>query len=165
MSPVDTALASQADVQRLAEVLVDCVEGGASVGFLAGVTVDEATAFWRGALPGATTLVARLDGIVVGCVQLRPAPLPNSPHRAEVAKLLVHRGARGRGVASALMVRLEQEALTQGRWLLVLDTETGSAAQGLYEASGWQVLGVVEDHAMRPEGRLAPTTFLVKRLR
>lgn len=77
----------------------------------------------------------------------------------------MHRSARGQGVASALMARLEQEALAQGRWLLLLDTETGSAAQSLYERLGCQVVGVVEYHAVRPDGRLAPTTFLSKRLR
>jgi GNAT superfamily N-acetyltransferase len=165
--PVQIDPAGERDVSELAEVLVDCVEGGASVGFLAGVDLAAAQAFWRAALPGASTWVARLEpgGPVVGVVQLQPAKLPNGAHRADVAKLLVHRSARGRGVASVLMARLEQEALAQGRWLLLLDTETGSPAQALYERSGWQVVGVVEDHAVQPGGALAPTTFLVKRLR
>jgi GNAT superfamily N-acetyltransferase len=105
-----------------------------------------------------------VEGRVVGCVQLLPAKLPNGAHRAEVAKLLVHRSARGRGVATALMAHLEREALAQGRWLLQLDTETGSAAEDLYLRRGWQRLGVLPDHAVRPEGVLAPTTFLWKRL-
>ena len=150
------------DVEALAALLVDAVDGGASVGFLAGVTLAEAAGFWRTALAH-RTWVARLESLV-GCVQLVPAKLPNGAHRAEVAKLLVHRSARGRGVATALMAHLEQEALAQGRWLLQLDTETGSAAEGLYLRLGWQRLGVLPDHAVRPEGGLAPTTFLYKRL-
>jgi GNAT superfamily N-acetyltransferase len=114
-----------------------------------------------------STWLARLEprGPAVGVVQLHPAKLPNGAHRADVAKLLVRRSARGRGVATALMQHLEREALAQGRWLLLLDTETGSAAQALYERSGWRVVGVVQDHAVQPGGQLAPTTFLVKRLR
>lgn len=159
--------ATDADVPGLAAVLLDCVAGGASVGFLAGLSDEDAEGFWRRALPGATTWVARLDspGPVVGVVQLYPATLPNGTHRADVAKLLVHRSVRGRGVATALMSRLEREAFQRGRWLLLLDTESGSPAQRLYERSGWQVVGVVQDHAVRPDGRLAPTTFLSKRLR
>ncbi len=156
-------------VDALATLLVDCVEGGASVGFLSGVTHGEAAAFWRRSLEadGTSTWVARLqpDGTVVGSVQLLPAKLPNGAHRGEVAKLLVHRSARGRGVGTALMRHVEQEALERGRWLLLLDTETGSPAQQLYERCGWQVVGVLEDHAVRPHGGLAATTFLAKRLR
>lgn len=164
---MDIRPATEDDVPDLAAVLVDAVGGGASVGFLADLTLSEAAAFWRRALPGVHTWVARLQegGPVVGVVQLHPAKLPNGAHRADVAKLLVHRAARGRGVASELMVRLEQEALAQGRWLLLLDTQTGSPAQAFYEKAAWQLVGVVDDHAVTPEGQLAPTTFLVKRLR
>jgi GNAT superfamily N-acetyltransferase len=151
------------DVPALARLLLDAVDDGASVGFLADVTADQAEQFWRAALSHATW-VARVEGHVVGCVQLLPAKLPNGAHRAEVAKLLVHRTSRGRGVATGLMAHLEREALAQGRWLLQLDTETGSAAEDLYARLGWQRLGVLPDHAVRPEGRLAPTTFLWKRL-
>ena len=158
--------ASEADLPELAALLVDCVAGGASVGFLAGLDLPAAEEFWRRSLPGASSWVARLQpgGTVVGVVQLKPATLPNGAHRAEVAKLLVHRSARGHGVASTLMGHLEVEALAQGRWLLLLDTQTGSDAEGLYERAGWQQVGVVPDHAVQPDGRLAPTTFLVKRL-
>lgn len=155
--------ASAGDVGDLAALLVDAVEGGASVGFLAGVALEEAAAFWRSSLAH-RTWVARVDGRLAGCVQLVPATLPNGAHRAEVAKLLVHRAFRGQGVATALMAHVEQEALAQGRWLLMLDTETGSPAERLYLRLGWQRLGVVQDHAVQPGGSLAPTTFLVKRL-
>ncbi len=101
---------------------------------------------------------------VVGVVQLHPAKLPNGQHRAEIAKLIVHRSARHRGVATQLMRTAEQAASSQGRWLLQLDTKTGSPAEQLYVRSGWQVLGVIPEHAVRPDGVLAPTTFLFKRL-
>ena len=156
--------AAAGDVEELAALLVDAVDGGASVGFLAGVTVAETAAFWRSALVH-PTWVARQEGRLVGCVQLVPARLPNGAHRADVAKLLVHRSARGQGVATALMAHLEREALAQGRWLLQLDTETGSPAEALYLRLGWQRLGVLHDHAVRPEGGLAPTTFLYRRLK
>jgi GNAT superfamily N-acetyltransferase len=164
MSAVRIAPAVPEDVDELAALLVDAVEGGASVGFLAGVTTAEAAAFWRAA-PEAQTWVARVDERLVGCVQLHPARLPNGAHRADVAKLLVHRSARGRGVATALMAHAEREALVQGRWLLQLDTETGSPAHRLYRRLGWQELGTLPDHAVRPEGGLAPTTFLYRRLK
>jgi len=159
-------LATENDVQDLAALLVDAVEAGACVGILAGVTLDEAASFWRSALVGAQTWVARLDvdGPAVGVVQLHPAKLPSGAHRADVAKLLVHRSARGGGLAKALMGRIEQEAIAEGRWLLLLDTETGSVSESLYTGLGWQVIGVVHDHAVRPGGGLAPTTFLFKRL-
>lgn len=155
--------ASTDDVADLAALLLDAVEGGASVGFLTGVALEEAAAFWRSALTH-RTWVARVDGRVVGCVQLLPAKLPNGAHRAEVVKLLVLRSYRGRGIAGSLMTHVETEAVAAGRWLLQLDTETGSPAEALYVRLGWQRLGVLPDHAVRPEGGLAPTTFLWKRL-
>lgn len=163
MAGVHIEPASTDDVADLAALLLDAVAGGASVGFLAGVALADAESFWRSALAH-RTWVARVDGRVVGCVQLLPAKLPNGAHRAEVAKLLVHRSFRGRGIAGSLMAHLEAEALAAGRWLLQLDTETGSAAEALYVRLGWQRLGVLPDHAVQPEGGLAPTTFLWKRL-
>jgi GNAT superfamily N-acetyltransferase len=152
----------------LAEVLLDCVDDGASVGFLSGFSLAGATRWWLDALAPERTLtwVARCRPWpdVVGVVQLKMAAYPNGSHRADVVKLLVHRRARGRGVASALMSALEAEAVRRGRWLLLLDTETDSLAEGLYEAWGWQRVGVVEDHAAAPDGTLRPTTFFAKRL-
>lgn len=162
--PLEIALAQPADAADLAAVLVDCLRGGASVGFLAGVSLADARAFRDAALPVGTTLVARLDGAVVGVVRLQPAPLPDAVHRAEVAKLLVHRSARRRGVAVGLLVQLEDEARAQGRWLLVLDTVTSSPAERLYAGLGWERVGVVEDYAALPDGTLAPTTYFAKRL-
>ena len=152
----------------LADLLVDVVDGGASVGFLAPLPVADAERWWQGAVraPGVLTLVGR-DGQdrAAGVVQLRLVGNPNGLHRAEVAKLLVHRSARSQGLASALLERIEREALARGRWLLILDTETGSPAQHLYERRGWARAGVVEDYALDPSGRLHPTTFMTKVLR
>lgn len=136
------------------------------MGFLAGVMVNEAEAFWRESMRGADTWVARWtkSDEVVGVVQLHPANLPNGQHRAEIAKLIVHRSARQKGVATALMLTAEQAASSQGRWLLQLDTETGSPAERLYAGSGWRVLGVMPEHAVRPDGVLSSTTFLFKQL-
>ncbi|GAA1823106.1 GNAT family N-acetyltransferase [Planosporangium flavigriseum] len=151
----------------LADVLVDCVSGGASVGFLAGLTQDEARAWWRGALqdPNSLTWVARDEsGRIIGTVRLLLATQPNGAHRAEVAKLLVHRDSRGRGCAWALLSTLEETARKLGRTVLVLDTQTGSPAERRYERMGWQRVGVIEDYAATPDGRLEPTTLMSKRL-
>lgn len=152
---------------ELGELLVDAVDGGASVGFLAALDPATAAAWWHAALrtPDTLTWVARdSDGTAVGVVQLGLVTLPNGSHRGDVHKLLVHRQARGHGIASRLMEVLEAAATEHGRWLLMLDTETGSPAEGFYERRGWQRLGVLDDHARCPDGRLAPTTFFTKRL-
>jgi GNAT superfamily N-acetyltransferase len=152
----------------LAEVLTDCVAGGASVSFMADLTVADAEAFWRGqaeAGDGRAILAAEDAAGIFGVVQLVPAWPPNQPHRADVAKLLVHRRGRGRGAAKALMVALEDEARAMGRWLLVLDTVTGGAAEQLYAGLGWTRAGVVEDFALMPDGALCATTFFFRRLR
>jgi len=158
--------ATPRDLEDLADLLVDAVQGGACLGFLAGLTVSDALTFWTSEIEGAKTLVARLrpEDRAVAVVQLHAPKLSNGRHRAEVAKLLVHRSARRGGVAKALMVEVERQAALAGRWLLQLDTETGSAAETLYRRLGWQVVGVIPDHAVRPNGDLVPTTFLFKRL-
>jgi len=147
---------------------VDCVAGGASVGFLDPLDPAEAQAWWRRTLadPQTMTWVGRdvQTGRIVGTVRLILAGLPNAPHRAEVSKLLVHRSQRGRGAGSALMSTVEEAARRLGRTTLILDTQTGSLAEGLYERRGWERVGVVEDHALTPDGKLAPTTIFTKRL-
>lgn len=151
----------------LAKVMVDCVDDGASVGFLAPLDMAEAAAWWSQAVqaPGARTWVARSDDDVIhGCVQLKPAHFPNGRHRGDVAKLLVHRRARGRALGQALMEVLEAGARDQGLTLLVLDTTTGSFAESLYPHWGWTRIGVIEDFAALPDGRLAPTTRFAKHL-
>jgi acetyltransferase len=170
-SPVHIELVDRADTAavetELAAILVDAVDGGASVGFLAPLDPVDAEQWWHDALQPTTTLTwVALDdgGQAVGVVQLRLVSYSNGDHRADVAKLLVHRRARGHGIAHALMARLEAEASARGRWLLMLDTQTDSPAEGLYERLGWQRYGRLEDHARTPDGTLEPTTFMMKRL-
>lgn len=153
----------------LCDVLVDCVNSGASVGFMQPYGTDDALPYWRGVADGvesgATLLfVAALDGRVVGTVQVGAAQMPNQPHRGDLKKLLVHRSARGQGLARLLMEAAEREAARIGKTLLVLDTATGSDAEAIYPRLGWQRVGVVPDYAMWPEGGLCDTTIFFKRI-
>lgn len=150
----------------LADVLVDSVAGGACVGFLDPLSHEHARAWWHDALrePNSKTWIAHHDGWIVGTVRLLLATAPNGRHRAEVTKLLVHSAVRGRGYARALMEAVEDGARRLGRKLLVLDAQSGSLAEQLYEKWGWRPVGVVEDYALTPDGRLASTTFMTKRL-
>ena len=159
-----------AHVPALAEILADAVAGGASVGFVWPFTLADARAWWGTfeseiAAGRIVLLGAFRDNALVGTVQLRLAAYPNARHRAEVAKLLVHRRARGLGVARALMARIEDEGRALGRTLLLLDTQTGSDAERLYRALGYQCTGVVPGHAALPDGRLMPTTFFWREIR
>ncbi|NIH81579.1 GNAT family N-acetyltransferase [Amycolatopsis viridis] len=156
-----------AAVPALGEVLADCTNGGASVGFLAPLGTAESTAWWAelagDVAEGRVLVWAAWDGPrLVGTVQLRPARLPNAPHRAELAKLLVHRDARGRGLGRALLAEAERAARAAGITLLVLDTETGSPAERLYRSAGWTEAGTVPGYAADPGGTLKPTTFFYK---
>jgi len=151
----------------LAAVLADCVSGGASVSFMADMTLAEAEAFWRdetAADDGRAILVAEDDAGVFGVVQVIPVSIPNQPHRVDVSKLLVHRRGRRRGAAEALMAAAEDAAREMGRWLLVLDTVTGSPADFLYEKRGWTRAGVIPDYALYPDGALCDATFFYKAL-
>lgn len=153
----------------LAELLVDAVASGASVGFVAPFRSRDAAGWWRSLaadIQGGTIilLVARERDRVVGTVQLRLAALPNARHRAEVAKLLVHRDARRRGVARRLLTALDDAARREGRTLLVLDTISGSEADRLYRSLGWTEVGSVPRYAAMPDGSLAPTTFFYREL-
>jgi GNAT superfamily N-acetyltransferase len=107
-------------------------------------------------------LGAFMDGELIGTAQLVVAVPPNQPHRADVARVLVHRAARRRGIAQLLMGRLEQEARTEGKTLLVLDAVTGGDAARLYERLGWNTVGVIPDYALYPDGRLCDTTVFWK---
>lgn len=153
----------------LAEVLSDCVEGGASVGFMQPYPPQAALTYWRGvadAVAAGETLlmVAEDEGRIVGTVQVGVAQMPNQPHRGDLKKLLVHRAARGKGVARQLMQAVEQEAALRGKTLLVLDTATGSEAEAIYPRLGWERVGVIPDYAMWPEGGLCATTLFYKRI-
>jgi GNAT superfamily N-acetyltransferase len=155
----------------LAALLVDAVEGGASVNFLAGATHDEAAGWWaeRSAAVRdgtATVFVARDDADrIIGSTLLERSRNPNSPHRAEVGKVIVHRSARRQGIATALMRAAEERARTEGRWMLILDTVTGSPAASLYESLGWQTVGTIPGYALNTDGIPEAATYYYKDLR
>jgi GNAT superfamily N-acetyltransferase len=162
------ANAAKAAVGELADVLADCVNGGASVNFMLPYGPQDAAAFFEKTVAsvarGETVLLAaKLDGRIVGTVQLGLDTPPNQPHRAEVKKLLVHRSARGKGVGAALMARIEQIAKEKGRTLLILDTAS-DAAERLYTRGGWQRLGSIPDYAMWPAGGFCDTVIFWKKL-
>jgi GNAT superfamily N-acetyltransferase len=167
-------LGAREAVERIAElsaVLMDCVEGGASVSFIAPLTRPRADEFWRRVAEGVAAsdrllLVAEepWSGEIVGTVQVVFAGPENQPHRGDVAKMLVRRSARRQGLGARLMGAAEEAALAAGKSLLVLDTVTGGDAERLYERLGWTRVGVVPDYALRPDGRLCDTTFFYKRL-
>ena len=155
-------------VTSLAELLVDSVDDGASVGFVWPFEADDAAAWWKAVFSdvrrGVVVLfAARAPERIVGTVQLRLAQYPNGRHRAEVAKLLVHTGARRQGIARALMAAVEEEARRLGRSLLVPDTAT-DAAERLYASLGYSTVGVVPGYAADPDGTLRATTIMWRRL-
>jgi GNAT superfamily N-acetyltransferase len=153
-------------IDQLADVLLDCVEGGASVSFMLPMARETALSFWRKVADGVargerTLLVAEDEEGIVGTVQLITDMPENQPHRADVAKLLVHRRARGAGIGRRLMEAVEEAAREEGRRVLVLDTAS-STAERLYERLGWQRVGVVPDYALMPDGAMCATTFYYK---
>ncbi|GGC60667.1 GNAT family N-acetyltransferase [Undibacterium terreum] len=159
-----------ADKEALIDVLIDCVEGGASVSFMNPLPRAKADAFWQNVAKGVeakerSLLVAR-DGAgrVVGTVQLVLSQPDNQPHRADVSKLLVHRSARQHGLGAALMQAAEECAKAAGKTVLVLDTATGGGAESLYERLGWIQCGRIPDYALWPDGGLCATTIFSKRL-
>jgi GNAT superfamily N-acetyltransferase len=157
---------ARARIGELAEVLLDCVEGGASVSFMLPMARETALGFWRkvadGVARGERTLLVAEDGEgIAGTVQLITDMPENQPHRADVAKLLVHRRARGAGIGRRLMEAVEDAARGQGRRVLVLDTASDTAER-LYERLGWQRVGVVPDYALLPDGALCQTVFYYK---
>jgi GNAT superfamily N-acetyltransferase len=158
-------------VEGLADVLLDVVEGGASVGFMNPLTRARALAFWEKALASAEReerilLVAEdvESGMIIGTVQVIWAMPENQPHRADVAKMQVRRNARRCGVGAALMQAAEDEARKAGKTLLVLDTVTGSDAERLYTSLGWQRCGVIPNYALWPDGGLCSTTVFYRQL-
>ncbi len=163
VEPADAA----AVLPALADILIDCVEGGASVSFMWPLPRDKALAFWRGVLESAArgeriVLVAReRDGAIAGTVQVILAQPENQPHRADVAKMLVHRRARQQGLGEALMRAAEREALQAGKTLLVLDTAS-DAAERLYRRAGWVECGRIPGYALLPDGRPCATTYFYK---
>ena len=158
----------EAAIVELAEVLADCVNGGASVNFMLPYETADAVLFFHKVVAAMqrgeiVLLAAKLGGRIVGTVQLGLDTPPNQPHRGEVKKLLVHRAARNRGVGAALMQCIEDIAKQHGRTLLVLDTASDSAER-LYERGGWQRLGTIPDYAMWPQGGLCDTIIFWKKI-
>lgn len=158
-------------IEGLADVLQDCVDSGASVGFMAPLSRDKALDFWQRAMDSAArgeriVLIAEDDddGAILGTVQLILAMPDNQPHRADIAKMQVHRRARRRGVGEALMRAAESAAREAGKTLLVLDTVTGSDAERLYTRLGWQRCGVIPGYALFPRGGLCSTTVFYREL-
>jgi GNAT superfamily N-acetyltransferase len=156
------------DLDDLARLLVDAVESGAGVSFMRPLTVDAARDWWAQTLESADRraafLVARDDRGITGTVQLHPAWAPNQPHRADVAKLMVHRRARRRGIGRALVDAVEVHARAAGFTLLTLDTVRGEGAEALYAAAGWQRVGVIPGYALSPDGVLCDTVVFYKQL-
>lgn len=164
-----SAAEARAAIPALAQVLVDCVEGGASVHFMRPFTQAEAEAFFakvadqveRGE---AVLFVARVGGRILGTVQLGLDTPPNQQHRAEIKKMLVHRDARRLGLGAALLTAAEQAAPRFGRTLLVLDTVLGAEGERLYTRGGWNRAGVIPDYALLPDGGLCSTVYFWKRV-
>jgi GNAT superfamily N-acetyltransferase len=161
---------SSAQQQELAALLIDCVEGGASVSFMLPLTPERAQAFWQRVAAGVhngerALLVAEdVQGAIVGTVQLVLDLPENQPHRADVAKMLVHRRARRQGLAERLMRAAEDTARECGKTMLVLDTVTGGDAERLYARLGWQRVGSIPDYALWPQGGLCATTYFYRRV-
>jgi GNAT superfamily N-acetyltransferase len=160
----------RAALDDLAALLVDAVDGGAGVNFMAGVTIDQTREWWEARIEGVESgmvvpIVARDGDRIVGSTVLLYAWNPNSPHRGEISKVLVHSSARRQGLGRRLMDAAEARARRDGRWLLVLDTVTGSDADAFYRSLGWQEVGVIPDFALQPDGALTPTTVFYKDVR
>jgi GNAT superfamily N-acetyltransferase len=160
---------TEAQLQGLAEVLIDCVEGGASVSFMLPMTEAKARSFWTRVAEGAqrgerALLVAEDGGGIVGTVQLVLDQPENQPHRADVAKMLVHRRVRRRGVGAGLLAAVDRVAAEAGKTVLVLDTESDSDAARLYVRHGWEICGAIPDYAHLPAGGLVSTTYMYRRV-
>jgi len=159
------------ELQGLSDVLIDCVEGGASVSFMLPISRAKADAFWQHAAAsvarGQRIVLAAEDasGAILGTVQVLLDQPENQPHRGDIAKMLVHRRARRRGVGAALLAAAEHSARRAGKTLLVLDTVTGSDGERLYARQGWQRCGEIPHYALWPDGRPCATTIFFKFLR
>jgi GNAT superfamily N-acetyltransferase len=157
---------TEPQLQSLAGLLLDAVDGGASVSFMQPLPLVRALAFWQGVADGVTSgeralFVAQDAAGIVGTVQLILAQPDNQPHRADVAKMLVHRRARRQGLGAALMQAAEDAARACGKTLLVLDTASDDAER-LYKRQGWQRVGVIPGYALLPTGEPCDTTYFYK---
>jgi GNAT superfamily N-acetyltransferase len=167
-SPRRLLALNDAEIDGLANVLIDCVEGGASVSFMHPLPRDRAVAFWRDVAQGVAAgqralLVADDVQGVCGTVQLVLDQPENQPHRADLSKMLVHRRARRQGLGAALLRAAETTARECGKTLLVLDTASDEAER-LYERVGWVRVGVIPGYALLPQGGLCGTTVYYRNL-
>jgi GNAT superfamily N-acetyltransferase len=159
------------EIQGLSDVLIDCVEGGASVSFMLPMPRAKAEGYWHAIAAsiarGERKVLAAedADGLMLGTVQVVLDQPENQPHRGDIAKMLVHRRARKQGVGAALLAAAERSALDSGKTLLVLDTVTDSDGYRLYARQGWQRVGEIPNYALWPDGRMCPTTLFYKSLR
>lgn len=157
------------DIDDLCDVLIDCVEGGDSIGFMLPMTRAKAEGFWESAVASAArgerVILVAEDAAhrIVGTVSIVWAPMENQPHRADVAKMQVHRRARRRGIGKLLLEAAEGVALEAGRSVLVLDTASADAER-LYARGGWQRCGVIPKYALMPDGAYCDTTVFYKLL-
>jgi GNAT superfamily N-acetyltransferase len=159
---------TEGQIRELADLLIDCVEGGASVSFMSPLSVEKASAFWRrvadAVVAGERALVVAEDRRgIIGTAQLILDLPENQPHRADLSKMLVHRRARRRGVGAAVLLAAEELAFKLGKTTLLLDTASGDAER-LYVRHGWVRAGVVPDYALLPGGGFCDTTFYYRRL-
>jgi GNAT superfamily N-acetyltransferase len=158
------------DIHGLSDVLIDCVEGGASVSFMHPMTRIKAENFWRSAASavarGERVILTAEDrtGMIIGTVQIVFAVPENQPHRADIAKMLVRPSSRRAGIGAELLQAVERQAVELGKTLLVLDTVTGGDAERLYTRHGWQRCGVIPNYALWPDGRYCDTTVFYKSL-
>ena len=164
------ALTNPCDIAALCEVLIDCVDGGASVSFMQPLARVKAEEFWlcvaKSISLGERALIIARDSAqhILGAVQVILHQPENQPHRADISKLLVHRNARSHGLGAALMAAAELVAKAEGKSVLVLDTATGGGAENLYERLGWQLCGRIPDYALWPSGGLCATTIYYKNI-
>jgi GNAT superfamily N-acetyltransferase len=162
---------AQERIGALSDILIDCVDGGASVSFMSPLSRDKADAFWRsvadGVAAGERILLVAQDspgGEIVGTVQVVLRQPENQPHRADIAKMLVHRRARKQGIGAALMRAAEEAAHAAGKSVLVLDTVTGSDGERLYARCGWVKAGIIPNYALWPQGGFCDTTVFYKQI-
>jgi ribosomal protein S18 acetylase RimI-like enzyme len=164
-----TSIDGDATFDQLCETLIESVASGGSISFMHPVSKEKALAFWKKIAVGVArgeriVLVARDEGgAIIGTVQSVIDLPENQPHRADIAKMMVHPRARRQGIAEALMREIERLTFAAGKTLMVLDTETGQAASFLYAKLGWQVAGHIPDFALKPHGGLCSTTYMYKR--
>lgn len=164
-----TEALSSRQVEDLSALLIDAVEGGASLGFLKPLEIERAQAYWKKVAQAVEAgdkalLVAEIEGAILGTVQVVLDMPQNQPHRGEISKMIVHTRVRQLGLGMRLLEAAEDRARLAGKSLLVLDTQTGSAAEHLYRKAGYSPLPPLPDYALTPDGELAPTTIFWKRI-